>query len=244
MGLIWMRPSILVCSADAGYYLLISYILDVEGFACVPASDCAKALELLQQRSFTAVLLDCDDRASFGSDAIDRVCKASREQHVPLVALVPAGSEILYLELLKAGIDHIFVSPHPPAQILRALRLLSETGEEPAAAPEVDERMLSWGKLTLSAQRHQVQYDGKDIVVGAIQFKLLAMMLHQPGRIFSREELIRAAWAPNIYVEPRTVDVHVGRLRDALRKVTGRNLIRTVRGAGYGLNGGVEPANS
>lgn len=231
-----MRPCILVCSSDASYYLLISYILEIEGFACLPAGACVKALELLPQCPFTAVLLDCSD-SSCKPDAIDRLCQASKERSVPLVAVLPSRNEALYFELLKAGVDHILVSPHSPSQIVRALRALAGVGEQIASLANIGETGLSWGKLELFLQRHRVRYDGKGVVLGPIQFRLLATMMVDPGRIFSREELIRQAWPPNIHVEPRTVDVHMGRLREALRKAAGRDLIRTVRSAGYGLDG-------
>lgn len=234
-----MRPCILVCSSDASYYLLISYILEFEGFTCLPTSDCAKALDLLPQRPFTAMLLDCSD-SSCKPAAVGRLCQVSKDWSIPLVAVLPSRNEALYFELLKAGVDHIFVSPHPPSQIVRALRTLAGMGEQLAGTAEVVETGLSWGKLELFPQQHRVLYDGKGIVLGSIQFKLLATMMLDPGRIFSREEFIRAAWAPNIHVEPRTVDVHMGRLREALRKAAGRDLIRTVRSAGYGLDDPVD----
>jgi two-component system phosphate regulon response regulator PhoB len=234
-----MRPCILVCSSDANYYLLISYILETEGFACLPASDCVKALELLPQCPFTAVLLDCSD-SSCKPNAIDRLCQASKERSIPLVAVLPSRNEALYFELLKAGVDHIFVSPHHPSQIVHALRAQAGMGEQLAAPEDLGETGFSWGKLELFPQQHRVRYDGKDVALGPIQFRLLATMMHEPDRIFSREEFIRAAWAPNVHVEPRTVDVHMGRLREALRKAAGRDLIRTVRSAGYGLDGPIE----
>ncbi|SDA58052.1 response regulator transcription factor [Mesorhizobium qingshengii] len=234
-----MRPCILVCSADASYYLLISYILENEGFSCLPARDCATALELLLQQSFAAVLLDCNDNLCCGPDAIDRMCQASKERSIPLVAVLPAGNEGRYLELLKAGVTHIFVSPHPPAQIVHVLRQLAAMGEQ-LVPPGLGETGLIWGKLELFPRQHRVRYDGNDVVLGPIQFKLLATMMLEPGRIFSRDEFIHAAWPPNIHVEPRTVDVHMGRLRDALRKAAGRDVIRTVRAAGYGLENPLE----
>ncbi|TIO04672.1 response regulator transcription factor [Mesorhizobium sp.] len=230
-----MRPCILVCSSDASYYLLISYILEIEGFACLPASDCVKTLELLPQCPFTSVLLDCSD-SSCMPDAIDRLCQASKERSIPLIAVLPSRNEALYFGLLKAGVDHILVSPHSPSQIVRALRALAGMGKQITSLANIGEAGLSWGKLELFPRQHRVRYDGKGIVLGPIQFRLLATMMVDPRRIFSREELIRAAWAPNIHVEPRTVDVHMGRLREALRKAAGRDLIRTVRSAGYGLD--------
>jgi two-component system, OmpR family, phosphate regulon response regulator PhoB len=235
-----MRPCILVCSYDASYYLLISYILEIEGFACLPACDCANALELLPQRRVTAVLLDCSDNSSCKPDAIDRICQATKQHSIPVIAVLPSGNEALYFELLKAGVDHIFISPHHPSHIVHALRALAGMGERTSSPENHGETGFSWGKLELFPQQHRVRYDGKDVVLGPIQFKLLATMMHNPDRIFSREEFIRAAWAPNVHVEPRTVDVHMGRLREALRNAAGRDVIRTVRSAGYGLDSPIE----
>jgi two-component system phosphate regulon response regulator PhoB len=235
-----MRPCILVCCSDASYYALISYILESEGFACLPACDCAKALELLPLCRVTAVLLDCSDDSSCQPGVISRICQASKERSIAVVAVLPSGNQVLYFELLKAGVDHIFTSPHHPSQIVHALRALAGMGEQLAAPEDLGETGFSWGKLELFPQRHRVRYDGKDIVLGPIQFRLLATMMHDPDRIFSRKEFIRAAWAPNVHVEPRTVDVHMGRLRDALRKAAGRDIIRTVRTAGYGLDSPIE----
>lgn len=235
-----MRPCILVCSSDASYYLLISYILEIEGFACLPATDGAKAMELLPQRRITAVLLDCSDDSTFSPHVIDSICQASKDRSIPAVAVMPSGNEALYFELLTAGVDHIFISPHHPSQIVLALRALAGMGEHLATPEDLGETGFSWGKLELFPRRHRVRYDGKDVVLGPIQFRLLATMIHDPDRIFSREEFIRAAWASNVHVEPRTVDVHMGRLREALRKAAGRDVIRTVRTAGYGLDSPIE----
>jgi two-component system, OmpR family, phosphate regulon response regulator PhoB len=231
-----MKPLVIVCSPDAGFYLIISYILKSDGFDCVPAGDCVRVAEILSQQPVAVILLHCDDTVLGTPEHINRIHDDGIKHSVPVVALLPLGRESLYLDLLNIGIEQIFVSPYAPERLLEALHAITGKDEQPSCGQEVVESAFSVGKLHLFPNRHQVQYDGQEIMLRPIQFKLLAVMMVEPGRIFSREQLIEAAWARNIHVEPRTVDVHIGRLRAALRAVAGQDLIRTVRSAGYGLD--------
>lgn len=231
-----MKPLVLVCSRDAGFYLLISHILKVDGFDCLPAGNLDEVAQILSQHPVAVILLDCNDRVLDTAGHIDRIRQTSNDRSIEIVALLPTGNEALYLELLKAGIKQIFVSPYAPERLLETLRLLAGTGEPSRLAGDFAETTFTMGKLELFPQKHRVQYEGAEVELAPIQFRLLAVMMVEPGRIFSREELIAAAWPHNIHVEPRTVDVHIGRLRNTLNKVAGHDLIRTVRSAGYGLD--------
>lgn len=231
-----MRPVILVCTPDAGFYLLISYILKAEGFDCIPASDAAKTAEILADQPIAATLLDCTDDILESPQSLDRIKQTSRAHSALMIALIRAGNEPLYLELLKAGFDEIFISPYPPEHLLQVLKSRVENALSYPVGANLADTVLSMGKLNLFPQRHRVQYDDREVVLKPIQFKVLAVMIAEPGRIFSREELIEAVWPNNIHVEPRTVDVHIGRLRGAMRRAAGRDLIRTVRAVGYGLD--------
>lgn len=230
-----MRPLILICTSDASFYLIFSHILNADGFDCVPAGEATQAAQIVAEHTVSAVLMNCEKGTFRSLEATNQVQDAAKLRSVPVIALLQAGDEALYLEFLKLRLEQIFVQPYPPERLLDLLHVVTGT-ETTSLASRFADMSFSSGKLQLFPQAHRVHYDGAEVELQPLQFRLLAVMMSEPGRIFSRDELISAAWSDNVHVEPRTVDVHIGRLRESLGKVAGRDLIRTVRSAGYGLD--------
>ncbi|QLL66277.1 response regulator transcription factor (plasmid) [Sinorhizobium mexicanum] len=230
------RPLVLICSDNADFYVLLSHILVREGFQTILVGD-DDVFEQASVKEVTAIILDSAREPSITLTACAAIKGTDATSHIPTIALVSAGDERHYLNLLKAGIDENFVRPVSPARLLAYLSSLVQSGaNRPRPAGENPTPTVGFGALKLDEGRRTVSYGDREIQLGPIEFKLLRRLFESPGRVFSRLELIEAAWPPNIYVQARTVDVHVGRLRRSLQRLTGLALIRTVRAAGYAIN--------
>lgn len=231
-----MKPLILICPRNVDIYLLLTHILNVDGFRTVLASE-EEVVEKAAAMKPEVIILDT------GTDAAStlRTAAAIRSNEItaaiPTIALVAAGEERHYLDLLKAGVDENFVRPVLPIRLLNYLHSLSKLAARPAATePPLTNTLadtLAFGGLKIRVGRRLVIYEGRELQLGPIEFKLLSRLLEAPGNVFSRQQLIEVAWPPNLYVQSRTVDVHIGHLRRSLRRLTGGNLIRTVRASGY-----------
>ncbi len=230
-----MSRLVLFVSNNADLYMLLAHILNREGFRTALVSE-DEVLERAASADVTALILDSGE----GSELVLKVCaaiKASEEtSKIPTVAIVPSGDERHYLALLKAGIDENFVRPISPARLLAYLDSLHPfDANDHHLADKSHERKVTIGPLKLEVRRRLVSHGNNEVQFGPIEFNILSRLLHAPGRVCSRSELIEAAWPGDRYVQPRTVDVHVGRLRRALERLTGRTLIRTVRSTGYAI---------
>ena len=227
-----MNPEVLFWSQNPDLYLVFSHILAVEGLSSALLDE-EEVGELAARTSVLAIVLDTENNAEHAL----RICsliKADRTTaHIPLLALVPSGDERHYLDLLKAGVNESFVRPISPARILAYLQSLMTGLPKGTAGVRRDVNTFNVWELSLEINKRLVRHGSEEIQLGPIEFKLLCRLLQVPGRVFSRAELIEAAWPPNYYVQPRTVDVHIGRLRRMLEQMTGRNIIRTIRSSGY-----------
>ncbi|WP_235983994.1 response regulator transcription factor [Mesorhizobium neociceri] len=229
-----MKPRVLICSQDAEFYLFLSHILEVDGFATEPAGGAKEALALADERDFQAVVLDCGPAGITGSAICARLKREPRTGGLPIIALISPGAENQHLNLLKAGIDESLVRPIAPAKLLDWLHTKLAL-PKPGANGAENGQWLSCGGLEMRLDAHRVRGNGHEIHLGPIEFNVLRLLLETPGRVFNRDELIGAAWPANIHVGPRTVDVHISRLRKALQAASPTFVIRTIRSAGYSL---------
>jgi two-component system phosphate regulon response regulator PhoB len=228
---------VLICSGNANFYVLLAYILASEGFQTMLVSE-EEVVDQAVLRPATAIILDSAE----DSELTVRTCAAIKANDVtsriPTIALVSSGNERYYLALLKAGVDENFVRPVSPARLLAYLGSLpnNRANDKQPTHPASEDAAETFGELRLEPGRRLVRYGDEDVQFGAIEFNLLRCLLEAPGRVRSRLELIEAAWPSNRYVQPRTVDVHVGRLRRELERLTGHPLIRTIRATGYAID--------
>jgi two-component system, OmpR family, phosphate regulon response regulator PhoB len=228
-----MKPLIAICSHDAEFYLMLSHVLAVDGFTSALASNIDEMFGLAVDTPVQAWLPDCrPDNPMAASVALLK--HDPRTSGVPVIALVAPGAENQHIELLKSGIDEGFVRPLAPAKLLAYLHGRLGTGRKTGLQPD-GSMSLRYGDIEMQIDTHHVRRNGSEITLGPIEFKLLRYMLANPEKVHSREELIEAAWPGNIYVGPRTVDVHISRLRKSLKRPSGSDIIRTVRLGGYAL---------
>ncbi|MER8603335.1 response regulator transcription factor [Mesorhizobium sp. M1233] len=234
LGAALMKPLVLICSQDPEFYLVHSHILEVDGFTIQLAGGVEEALALASEREPKAVVLDCQPISATGSTICARLKGEPRTGGLPVIALIAPGAENQHLDLWKAGIDESFVRPFAPAKLLDCLRMKLAL-PKPGSNGIENGGWISCGDLEIRLDAHRVRGNGHEVHLGPIEFNLLRLLLETPGKVFTRDELISAAWPPNIHVGVRTVDVHISRLRKALKAASPSSVIRTVRSAGYSL---------
>jgi two-component system phosphate regulon response regulator PhoB len=228
-----MKPMIVICSQDAEFYLVLNHILAVDGFTSALASNVDEMFELAAETSVQAWVLDCrpDNRMA---DNCSRLRQDARTSALPVVALIAAGAESQHLALLKSGINESFMRPLAPPKLLDYLNSELGTGRQSGVRTSAV-MSLNYGDVEMKVDSHHVRCNGREILLGPIEFRLLRHMLENPEKVLSRGELIAVAWPGNVYVGPRTVDVHISRLRKSLKHSSHGDIIRTVRLGGYAL---------
>jgi len=228
-----MKPLVLISSRDPEFYLLFSHILDVDGFASELAGSVREALRFAAERKPLAIILDVQPSGHTGTDLCARLKKQASTRNIPVAALVAPGGEAQHLGLLKAGVDEIFVRPFAPVKLLGFLH--SKIARQSSANVKQGKRQLRYGGIEINEETFRVHCRGQEVYLPRIEFRLLRLLLESPGTVFSREELATAGWLEGLPADLRSVDVHIARLRKALKKVLHQDVIRTVRSAGYAL---------
>ena len=226
-----MNPRILVVEDDDALGTLLRYNLEREGYAVALATDGEEALIQAEEQLPDLVVLDWMLPRVSGIEVCRRLRQKPLSRNVPIIMLTARGEESDRIRGLDTGADDYVVKPFAvtelSARIRAGLRRLR---------PGLAEDVVVRGALILDRSAHRVSRDGEEIHLGPTEFRMLDFFMQNPGRVFSREQLLDSVWGSDVYVEARTVDVHIGRLRKALAKgKPGFNPIRTVRSAGYAL---------
>lgn len=231
-----MKPLILICSTDYEFYLLLAQILNMRGFEASLVEGAEEALASVKSDDLVAVIIDYHSDAFRIGDLVSQIRETPAEKTPPIAVFVGAGNQQLYLEVLKTGVSEIFMRPFNPERFLSYLSHLSPDDSAKTCAERASGNSLIYAEITMHLDSMRVECNGMEVQLSPIEFRLLQHFLQRPGYVFSRDALIAAAWPQGTFVEPRTVDVHVGRLRRGMRRVLGRDIIRTVRATGYALD--------
>jgi two-component system phosphate regulon response regulator PhoB len=209
---------------------VLSYNLEAEGFTVVPATSGDEALIVIREETPDLILLDWMLPGVSGIEVCRQIKARPETRGIPVVMISARSEELDRVRGLETGADDYVVKPYSVAELMARLRaLLRRT--RPAAMGE----QLVFEDILLDAAEHRVYRAGKPINLGPTEFRLLSTLMEKPGRVWSREALLDRVWGRDIYVDTRTVDVHIGRLRKALMREGGEDPVRTVRGAGYAL---------
>ena len=227
---------VLIFSDDVDYYLLMDHGLQTAGLTTQLASDVNEILPLAMQRRPGAVLLDCRSGGASASALCGSLKREVETRSIPVIAVINQGSEKDYVELVKSGIEEIFVRPVLPAKLIECVRSLLDSREDMQGQLKAKTRAVQYDDLVMNLSSHRVKRNGYEVHLSPIEFRLLRHLLENAETVVTRDELRGAAWQKNVHVGPRTVDVHVGRLRKALLSVSDKDLIRTVRSVGYALS--------
>ncbi|HPE24533.1 phosphate regulon transcriptional regulator PhoB [Albidovulum sp.] len=223
-------PNVLVVEDEAAQREILAYNLEAEGFRVRIARDGEEAMTMISEEMPDIVVLDWMMPNVSGIEVCRRLRARSETKAVPIIMLSARSEEFDRVRGLETGADDYVVKPYSVMELMARIRTQLRRSR-PATQGEV----LEYGDITLDAETHRVTRDGKLVKLGPTEFRLLSTFLERPGRVFSREQLLDRVWGRDIYVDTRTVDVHVGRLRKALCVHGGGDPLRTVRGAGYAL---------
>ncbi|HAI32216.1 MULTISPECIES: phosphate regulon transcriptional regulator PhoB [Thalassospira] len=227
-----MDPTVLIVEDEAAIVTMLRYNLEREGMQVVEAGDGDEALKILAETHVDLVLLDWMLPVMSGIEVCRQIRRKPESRDLPVIMVTARGEEGDRIRGLDTGADDYVTKPFAIGELLARIRaLLRRSG------PAQPQGQLIYSDIEMDLAAHRVSRNGKAIHLGPTEFRLLRYFLEHPGRVFSREQLLNAVWGPNIYVETRTVDVHIRRLRKALNDVKGtRDIIRTVRAAGYALD--------
>ena len=205
--------------------------LERAGFSIATAHSGEEGFFLLNAESFDLVVLDWMLPGLSGIELCRRLRARPQTQSLPIIMLTARGEESERVRGLATGADDYIVKPFSVPELLARIRALLRR-----ASPERVATVLAIGDLELDREKKRVSRSSRAVDLGPTEFRLLEFLMERPGRVFSREQLLDGVWGSDVYIDERTVDVHVGRLRKALNRGHGTDPIRTVRGAGYSLD--------
>ena len=224
------KPTILLVEDEPAQRAVLAYNLKSEGFQVIEAEDGEEALVMAQDSLPDLVLLDWMLPHVSGLEVCRRLKSGKATRALPVIMLSARSEELDKVRGLETGADDYMVKPYSVAELMARVRKeLRRT--RPASVGEE----LVFDDIVLDAGSHRVSRAQNEIKLGPTEFRLLAAFLENQGRVLSREQLLDRVWGRDIYVDTRTVDVHIGRLRKALMQHGGDDPLRTVRGAGYAL---------
>ncbi len=223
-------PCVLVVEDEGAQREVLQYNLEAEGFSVVVADNGEDALLLVQEEQPDLIVLDWMLPKVSGIEVCRQVKADPATRSIPIIMLSARSEETDRVRGLETGADDYVVKPYSVVELMARLRTqLRRT--RPASMGE----RLSFGDIILDAAEHRVFRAGKALHLGPTEFRLLSTLMEKPGRVWTREQLLDRVWGRDIYVDTRTIDVHVGRLRKALMQNGGDDPVRTVRGTGYSL---------
>jgi two-component system phosphate regulon response regulator PhoB len=224
-------PRVMVVEDESALSTLLRYNLEREGYRVFEAKDGEEALILADEVKPDLVVLDWMLPQLSGIEVCRRLRGRGHMRNVPIVMLTARGEESDRIRGLDTGADDYIVKPFSMTEFLARLRAVMRR-----VRPSLVEDVVAVGEISIDRGSHRVRRASRDIHLGPTEYRLLDQLMQHPGRVFSREQLLDSVWGSDVYVEARTVDVHVGRLRKALNDVGEKDPIRTVRSAGYSFD--------
>jgi two-component system phosphate regulon response regulator PhoB len=226
-----MPATILVVEDEADISLLLQYNLQAEGFDVVTAESGDEAQHAIAERVPDLILLDWMLPEVSGIEICRRLRAREETARVPIIMLTARGEEEERVRGLTTGADDYIVKPFSVPELVARIQALLRR-----ASPSLVTNALKVGELELDRTTHRVSRGSRDIHLGPTEYRLLEYLMTHPGRVYTREQLLDGVWGNDVYVDERTVDVHIGRLRRAINRGKDADPIRTVRGAGYSFD--------
>jgi two-component system phosphate regulon response regulator PhoB len=223
-----VAAAILVVEDEPAIQELVAFTCTASGYVVRRAESVAAARAAIGQELPDLVLLDwmLPDRP--GIDLLKELRSDERTRSVPVIMLTARGGEADRVVGLDTGADDYVVKPFSPRELVSRIRAVFRR-----RAPQLSGEAIEYGPLTIDPARHEVLADGKPVRMGLTEFKLLSFLVSHPDRVFSRAQLLDSVWGDHVFIEERTVDVHVLRLRKALSPANAQHVVQTVRGLGY-----------
>ena len=225
------KPLVLVVEDEAALATMLRYNLEKQGFRVEEAVDGQEALNRIAESTPDIVLLDWMLPVMSGIEVCRQIRRRPRTRDLPVIMVTARTEDQDAVRGLNTGADDYITKPFSMEALLARMRaLLRRSGAVPVKG------QLDFHDIALDLSAHRVQRNGRPIHLGPTEFRLLEFFMQHPRRVFSREELLDAVWGPDIHVEPRTVDVHIRRLRKSINGDGELDVVRTVRAAGYALD--------
>ncbi|MCX7793840.1 MAG: response regulator transcription factor [Thermodesulfovibrionales bacterium] len=222
---------ILIVDDEKDLVELVSYNLKKEGFSTAASYDGPDALSKLKDNGFDLVILDLMLPGMDGLEVLRVIRSDARLSHIPVIMLTAKGEEIDRVIGLEMGADDYVTKPFSPRELIARVKALLR---RISRKPETMEKILKIGDLEIDRERYSVRVKNREIRLSTTEFRLLLYLAERKGRIFSREQLLDAVWGNEVFVEPRTVDVHIRRIREQIEDdPSNPRYIKTRRGAGY-----------
>jgi two-component system phosphate regulon response regulator PhoB len=226
-----MTARIMIVEDEEPLTLLLRYNLEAEGYAVDTAARGDEAEVKLKEAAPDLVVLDWMLPGMSGIELCRRLRARPETERLPIIMLTARGEESERIRGLATGADDYIVKPFSVPELLARIRALLRR-----ARPERVAARLAAGDLELDRETRRVARASREVHLGPTEFRLLEFLMQSPGRVFSREQLLDGVWGRDVYIDERTVDVHVGRLRRALNRGRASDPIRTVRGTGYSFD--------
>lgn len=228
-----MRPFIVIAEDETSVAELLRYNLEALDYKTASATDGEEALLLIEERVPDLVILDWMLPKVSGIEICRRLRSRPQTANIPIMMLTAKTEEADRIRGLETGADDYITKPFSIHELMARVKAVLRR-----IRPALVEKLITVGDISINRGTYQVTRNGELIELGPTEFRLLDYFAQHPGRVFSREQLLDGVWGSDVFVEARTVDVHVGRLRKALMSKGGDNPIRTVRSAGYSLKSG------
>jgi two-component system phosphate regulon response regulator PhoB len=225
-----MAATILIVEDEPPQAEMLSYNLAKEGYSVLMAENGDQAFDLLIDEHPDLIVLDWMLPDISGIEICRRLRARTETKSVPIILLTARGEEEDRVRGIETGADDYVVKPYSPRELIARIKGLLRRSH-----PELSQNVLEYADLSMDLERHKVTRAGKRLHLGPTEFRLLRVFLERPTRVLSREALLDLVWGRDVFVEDRTVDVHIRRLRKIINADGGPDLIRTVRGAGYAL---------
>lgn len=225
-----IQPTVLIVEDEMAQREVLGYNLEADGFRVIKAEDGEEALLLVAEEKPDILVLDWMMPNLSGIEVCRRLKSRPDTRGIPIIMLSARSEEVDKVRGLETGADDYVVKPYSVIELMARVRTQLRR-----VRPSTVGVRLQYDDIVLDAETHRVSRANQPLKLGPTEFRLLSTFMEKPGRVWSREQLLDRVWGREIYVDTRTVDVHIGRLRKALSQHGGDNPLRTVRGAGYAL---------
>ena len=226
-----MTATILVVEDEPAIQELISYSLRQAGYVVFCAEDAEQAMSVVNEALPALVLLDWMLPGMSGVEFARVLRRAARTKTIPIIMLTARAEEIDKIAGLEIGADDYITKPFSPRELIARIKAVLRR-----RSPEISDDMIEIGGLKLDPATHRITVNDQEVALGPTEFRLLHFLMSHSERVHTRSQLLDGVWGDHVFVEDRTVDVHIRRLRKALEIVAKDDLIQTVRGSGYRLS--------
>ena len=225
-----MQPLVLIVEDEPAQREVLAYNLTAEGYRIAQAANGEEALLLVEEELPDVIVLDWMLPAVSGIEVCRQLKTRAQTRAIPIIMISAKSEEVDRVRGLETGADDYMVKPYSVSELLARVRTQLRR-----VRPATMGQVLAFDDITLDSETHRVSRGSAQLKLGPTEFRLLSTFMEKPGRVWSREQLLDRVWGRDIYVDTRTVDVHVGRLRKVLTQNGEDDPLRTVRGAGYAL---------